>query len=524
MNFLMPIRPLGIGNIEVEALDSFFARIAFAHGITLLQMSRLLNDWAKKNTAITGDIDEFSDVGSSRCSLAGFTDWTDSIIKILSKATGDENIVRTTFMALKGAAASTAIQTVKSHRAWCNECLAEAIVEKSQFYDRLIWRASPIVRCLTHHTALITNCRKCGELQRHAHKSGQMSLCWKCSESLVFANKTASTVIDEVWGEAECISVVKAISNGELTKSKQSAFDTFIIEFRSIIKKKGLSGPFSEVVRLQSLGAEQKPSLTRMIQISKASGVSILSILENPEQSAINAVNNIKSRRWWLKGGDFETIESAQNAVLLRIDQEMNKGESISILTTSQLSDEIGVSKKFLKKCCNEKIRELQRRWRSSNSKVRFTNLHKLKSHLKVMPSHELLPSSEAEMNSLIEKLSKEFFLPNAMVSQEIVKATRPRYIRVKKLPELSSYRKDLDGNFIDPDALRERVNKRLAHELLQPAHAYMPTTTEIARELGVSQTILKMCAPVEVRELSERRKTSKGRIRGEYTRKSTES
>lgn len=278
-DFLLPLEIEGLGTSEVESFSSYFSRLAYLHGISRSQLVRLLARWRSVTTGVEYRLSETPVYTTQGAGLLGFGDRVEEYLQICIEAGCSEDLRRSTLVPIRDLLPSTCLQTVKSDRAWCEQCFAEDLQTMEIPFDRMVWSLRPIQRCHIHRLKLRAHCPKCGVVQRFHHRSGNPGLCVKCGESLIGPSSKMEPLLEPSFGEKDCIQLVDAIARGKLDEVDNGAYEVFTKELKMILS------PLARVV-----GNISEPSGTAKAQNRKASH-NLMSLLKKAFAAGVPLVD-----------------------------------------------------------------------------------------------------------------------------------------------------------------------------------------------------------------------------------------
>jgi len=432
--FLLPIKPIAVGLPEVEAFDSFFARLAAAHGLTIIQLGRLISDWTYQNTDKPIMLKHISRFGTN---ISGYGPLVDIYLEAVSKVTNVGNLERLTLVPIRPTASSRTFRALKAHRSWCAQCLGESKENGEIWYDRLIWRVENIHHCLKHNIGLSTSCYKCGELQKYHHRSGSLDICWKCSSYLSISDRKERIHQQPASGEQISVALITAISTGELVRARNSAFEVYIRELRAIIKSKGyLLGKFSALVPLRYVDEKFSPTLMRMIEITKSSKADIVLILNEPVLAAAKVGVQLEHKGSLVDLAKSSSFKEAKAKLEVLINLELKKETTVPVLRVGQLAKLIGVSKRTITRYSPKQMLDRQERERREVAKAGLINQHIFRKHININSDLVFSLLDDKVFKSEVPQLAEQFSL-----SEGVVEAILKSKLKSKKLKKILEQR-----------------------------------------------------------------------------------
>ncbi|MBK0010822.1 TniQ family protein [Stenotrophomonas sp. S41] len=221
--FLLKLDPIGLGTEEVESLTSFQSRLAASNGLTPRQLSGIV----KRVRAY----DEAADPARDRRVPRPPTD-ARSELDLLAELSGSPDLTRLTFLPLSSDGCSPRNTSLRTARAWCEQCFVEDRKRMRPAFDRLIWTSRFMMRCPFHKVLLRTICPRCTQPHTVYSKGdgsnrGQLDQCIHCKASLVGPDRLVRPEFRPFFGEAEVQEIVGAISAGDLTRTNASCLAEF---------------------------------------------------------------------------------------------------------------------------------------------------------------------------------------------------------------------------------------------------------------------------------------------------------
>lgn len=289
--YLFPLPLEGAGTAEVESFASYFARLAYCHGVSRVQLFRLLCARFNLPNGPRTSLSESTMFAASGVGLHGFSERVETYVDLVQRAVGTQNIRRSTLLPVRHSLSTKAQVGARKGRAWCLACFEDDRAAGREVYDRLLWTLTPVTRCPDHCLQLTSDCPHCGQPQIYQHRTGDVRLCCRCHKSLCSAPTQRIPALRPALGERECVDLVSAISAGRLDATERDALMRFEQELvRSL-------SPLRKVVRriatksnrLNRSGKCVRPRLSTLIRKAVATGSSIESILLDPEGSARRA-------------------------------------------------------------------------------------------------------------------------------------------------------------------------------------------------------------------------------------------
>lgn len=351
MSDYFPLRPEGVGTLEIEAFPSYFYRLAELHSLTMFTLSYHLSSWWGRRTGTPFKLpgDWLSD--SRGLPLCGYNDAVKTNVDVVSIAVGQPDIYRTTLLPLQGIADRICHGALKTGRAWCPACMREAVDTNATHYDRLLWFLIAIERCPTHRLRLVTHCPSCGNYQRIFSSSG-ITRCCKCHASLVPPVSEWVVQLEPSFGENDCCQLVEAIANGGLREAVPNSFSIFSEELSGflapLIAGRRRMGALTTGGPMTWKG-HKPPTLVTMLKRCHLSGIGIVDVLTDPLGAARVAGELIfRKHRVGTIGRPRHSAEAAQ-FVREHILHELDEGPEIELVPLAALARHLGVSTGFIR-------------------------------------------------------------------------------------------------------------------------------------------------------------------------------
>jgi hypothetical protein len=349
-NALLPVEPIGVGGLFIESFASFFARLCNAHGCSLCQMARFLASWRSQALGTTVTLSETTVYTHDGAGLFGYRERVEAYVDIVKDAVGFEHLRRCTLIPLRPILPVPSHDSVKSNRAWCEQCFRDDLSGNSP-YDRLLWTLSGITRCPVHRVTLRTLCPRCNCVQRFYNRCGDPSICWKCDALLIGPADQLAPAFESPLGETDLCELVTSISTGELTQATVGVFGAFEATLRQIVS------PVSAAVlsiaepsgRARALKAPINPSLKTMLRKAHAAGVPLLRIVQDPVSAALEAGQLFFDRNMIAAKARIRHPKELLGDARRVLKTYVAKPLSEQLPPLWQVADEIGVTKSYLR-------------------------------------------------------------------------------------------------------------------------------------------------------------------------------
>lgn len=286
MDSLFPLQPLGVGSAEIESFNSYYMRLALAHSLTVGQLSRMLVPW-RACTAEAVRLDLRHD--GHGVSLCGLTDQTRAHVRLVATLTGVDHLDRTTFLSLRKVVTPSQRHSLRTSRAWCSACIAEARAAREPPYDRLAWTVQALRRCPYHKILLSTCCPTCAASQPFFSRATPLHICHECRNDLMQPPAMWTYVAEPGYAERDTYELVQAIANGQLLFKGGNPLRRFARELHRHFPSSKMNPASARI----AVGIADR-GLSTMFTLFKAAHVAqvpLVTILSEPEAAAGAAAN-----------------------------------------------------------------------------------------------------------------------------------------------------------------------------------------------------------------------------------------
>lgn len=185
MSWLLPLRPQGLGTEQVEALPSYFLRLASSHGITPAKLLYHYYQWKSLDSSDETSERSMRLQAHSPVIYVRPNSSTRAMVKLLSDATGQpyETLETMTFLALEYGL-NRPVNTFSKTFRWCPLCFKEAHKLGLTPYYKLSWQLLNIEACNIHKSRLRYTCGTCNAWQTGTKFNSSISNCANCGASL----------------------------------------------------------------------------------------------------------------------------------------------------------------------------------------------------------------------------------------------------------------------------------------------------------------------------------------------------
>lgn len=354
MSDYLPLRPAGLGTPEIESFNSYFARAAALHGLTIIQMGNHLNAWVDRRGLALGRIRP--ELMCENTGHAGIGDNVASLIAVLSQALGEPDLIRTTLLPLRPAIARFGQYAVKRVRHWCPACMEERLQALGFHYDSLVWATLALRRCPNHRLRLMTKCPHCAVEQWKYHRTGDAAVCWRCNQSLRCEGSRWLPDPVPAMGEKDCQELVAAIADGTLVRAETNALNRFYAEKELLLTTACESSTSIRRQRVSVLSRGGSPRLHTILVEAHESGVPALSILTDPRGAARLAGELECVRRTVPRQRRPRQAAEAVALVRARFRAELSSPAQQPIAPLHQICAECAVSEGFVRYRLREEV------------------------------------------------------------------------------------------------------------------------------------------------------------------------
>ena len=349
MSNYFSLQPMGWETEEIEQFHSYFYRFALLHATTMTPMAKHLAEWWQRNNEMPIELNNVFLYKASRQPLCGYGEAVVNFVRVVSAATHQPDLYRTTLLALRDAADTVAHGVLKRGRAWCPACMYWSDRRGEPHYDRLLWAIAPIKRCPTHEVALEHSCRHCGHHQLAYHPRAGMARCAKCSESLVQQTETWTRAPRPCFAEDNCRALVQDIADGSLSSTVPRAFSIFCDELRA------LANPLVAYVKnarpelaSRTWREGQRPTLSTMLKRCHVAGVRLPDVLADPHGAAKAAGQLLIDHQALPNSPKPRRSPEMLKQVRLRLIEAISEYPQRPLVAFTEFARALGVSKGFL--------------------------------------------------------------------------------------------------------------------------------------------------------------------------------
>jgi|GEM_PF-856594 len=286
MDSLFPLQPLGLGSAEVESFNSYYLRLALAHSLTAGQLSRMLLPWRLGAAGATLQHLRHDGHGVSLC---GLTDQTRAHVRLVATLTGVDDLDRTTFLSLRKVVTTSQRHSLRTSRAWCSACIAEARAAGDPPYDRLAWTVQALRRCPYHRILLSTSCPTCAASQPFFSRATPLHICHECRNDLMQSPSMWTYIAEPGYAERDTYELVEAIARGQLLFKGGNPMRRFARELHRHFPSSKMN-PASARIALD-MADRGLSTLFTLFKAAHVAQVPLVTLLSEPEVAAAAAAN-----------------------------------------------------------------------------------------------------------------------------------------------------------------------------------------------------------------------------------------
>lgn len=278
-----PLRHDGDGNYE--SLDSYLARLSHLVGLTPRRLIRLISLRADPIAPRFGGT-------TQRTVLIGPHVETSTFLEMITEATGQDNLYRSTFNSLQPVVASVGFASSvdsASSRKWCPACYLEWNPDTS--FEPLYWAIGVASACHLHGVQLSSTCRRCGSSQPQGLGYPRKMFCRCCLTHLGHRGEAPDWDRFSQWLNEQSIRTAQTASSLDLPLPA----DNFDHYFQRVKERRREGEPIPPVIKgyirntsaLWDRGQRNlKPTLTQYLNFAAFHGTTVEEILVSPLTAA----------------------------------------------------------------------------------------------------------------------------------------------------------------------------------------------------------------------------------------------
>jgi AraC-like DNA-binding protein len=227
-SLLYALEPIGVGTAFVESLNSYVARLAEAHSVSVGDLVGLvLSDVPNLKGALLPPAAKAGRRGGHGfrvCSYTvnGVTDRAITWAHALEVATSRHDLQYLTLLPFRRALPD---HLFHRHRAWCSLCYEQWRLNSQTVYEPLLWAIKTSSHCLIHQRPLRHDCPHCGRLLNPLGVFARSGHCERCGGWLgvSHAGRDQSSPVEEnqtwtctqIGGLLELLPLIDAVAARE---------------------------------------------------------------------------------------------------------------------------------------------------------------------------------------------------------------------------------------------------------------------------------------------------------------------
>lgn len=439
MSNYFSLQPMGWETEEIEQFHSYFYRFSSLHATTMIPMAKHLAEWWQRNNEVPIELNDVFLYKANRQPLCGYGDAVANFVRVVSAATHQRDLYRTTLLPLRDAADSVAHGVLKRGRAWCPACMYWADRRGEIHYDRLLWAIAAIERCPTHQVLLEHSCPHCGHQQLAYHPRAGMACCAKCSESLVQQPKTWTRAPRPCFAEDNCRALVQNIADGSLGLPVPRAFSIFSDELRA------LTNPLVAYVKdarsefaARTWREGKRPTLSTMLKRCHVAGVKLPDVLVDPRGAAKAAGQLLIDQHALPSSRKPRRSPEMLKQVRLSLIEAISEYPERPLIAFTEFAQALGVSKGFLSYREPVLCKVYKQEY---NAQVRQVNKqHKRQAKAELTEGRAFLRYLAGEFRSqdeLVDHLNSNFAVKKR-VARLLINEVLKTHARIKALSEMT--------------------------------------------------------------------------------------
>jgi transcriptional regulator with XRE-family HTH domain len=473
---LYNLPPLGIGTAEAESLTGYISRLAQEHYLSPI---RLLKICFREEDYVPFCIAQNSINSTLASNLNGFSQISESVVKVLQKATFDDDIRYTSLLFWRGKISNHKL--LKKWTVWCPLCYEEQKSQNKPIYNKLIWIIEGISVCLIHNTSLAEICPFCKKNMKHLGNKSRPGYCSNCLKWLGI-NKDGFSRLYNIQNNKGDFWTTKNIAellvNPYLT-CKETNHHKFVWNLANIIEKRyhGNINDFAYENNLWHLSvrrilkSEILPTLEMILRISYSLKISAVDFFNEKSkdierETYISCISNSKPNK-------IRELEIFLNEII----------NETPPLSANETSREMGLPTTWLKRNFPDKYEQIVER---------YSNYTKQKSSKK----------SDSEVREILINATEETPPPSLQSIFRSIGCRNTGFIYYQNFPELCRIVADRYKK-----ANRKQFNLEAAEKALELSlkEEPPPSFSEVARRLKCSRGTLNKKFPSLATAVHER-------------------
>ena len=182
---LFGAEPVGRGSGNVESLTGFFARLCMARYVEATDVVRtFLNGQCPAGLfpPLARQVGNF--VSKRAATLDLEADCALPFAAAVQSLTHLSDLHRLTFSACGGALAADPQKRGRKRKQWCPACFSAWRADGTPLYEPLLWRFVLAERCPVHRLALVDRCPTCDRVQPSVTRAVPIGYCDRCGQPL----------------------------------------------------------------------------------------------------------------------------------------------------------------------------------------------------------------------------------------------------------------------------------------------------------------------------------------------------
>lgn len=366
--------PLGTGTSDLEALSSFFCRIAEHHWMLTVPLWNAIADHASKVKRARRHPQKRLTLRS----MNGHGRVASTVAELLRR----ESLIadHLTLLPWKGVLDPMAHDLLRPVRAWCPLCWSEDRDSGGPIYMRLLWVLSVTLVCPKHQVELQTVCRNCKNPQEVLPRIPRLSVCNSCGADLVQQMdrrriRSYDPRSKEVWIASALASLIQCTCASGVTIDA-SAFKTALKTLAvrhfggSLERLADACGMSRRMVRQWACG-ETKPYLSALMELAYRTQIPpAVMLLEGVGLAYPNSWTNEKRPTFVVRGKKLTGEELSEIRLeLVRV----IKSKTSEIITVKKFAKRVGTTYLVIRYHFPEEYQLLQKKGRLQDLRNRQT-------------------------------------------------------------------------------------------------------------------------------------------------------
>lgn len=264
----------------MESFHSFYCRLAMANGLSVHQLEEVI----RRLRARSADYSGFDDSNTAQRSLDLRT-----VVGFAGTLSGNSELTRLTLLSFSTNDKTVRQSSLRTTRAWCEQCFQDDLRLERPAFDRLIWSSRFMMRCPFHRLILRTACPTCRKPQRIYRgrildSKVDLARCAYCRSSLVGSHIDKQPEFKPFFGEVELLEIVESIASGGLTSTSSTCLQIFYGAIREYGLQQQITDRSNELN--PRIAPWALPTLANIVATACRYQVSAVTLLLTPEQAA----------------------------------------------------------------------------------------------------------------------------------------------------------------------------------------------------------------------------------------------